>query len=65
MPTSPTKGYSGNGGGIGGSNESTSSSIASKKYYQNHLTLQQEQLYDNSEVNRMVVERSMEWNGKW
>ena len=52
-PATPTKG---GGSSLG----SVTSSIASRKY---HQPLRQEQLYDNSEVNRMVVERSMEWNG--
>ena len=43
---------------------SIESSVAPKKYI-DHGQLHQGQLYDHSEVNRIVVERSMEWNGRY
>jgi hypothetical protein len=58
--TTPSKA----GGGGGGSGCSTTSSLASASKKHPYHQLQQEQLYDNSEVNRIVVERSMEWNGE-
>jgi len=46
----------------GGLDSPDSSAVAKK--YADHRQLHEGQLYDNSEVNRMVVERSMEWNGQ-
>ena len=60
-PQSPGKGADVNYGGM----SSPDSSTQSKKHgnVMAHRQLNQGQLYDNSEVNRIVVERSLEWNG--